>query len=256
MPSADRRGPGGAGTTAWIRALEDVGYAIWVSPEVEELDGWRLRHARGLTGRANSVFPNAPGALPLEQKIAHVEAWYAARAQPPRFQLTDASLPVGLAEALRGRGYEAAGSPVSVETSELSGGSADARVEVREELDHEWIELWTASRGTSELEAARALLTGSPGRTAYACIPGAAVGRAVAWGEWLGITSMVTLPDARRRGFARAIVESLIGWGRDAGATRGFLQTDSPVARALYAQFGWVEQYTYRYWWLCDRVAA
>jgi GNAT superfamily N-acetyltransferase len=248
VPSADRRRPGGAGTTAWIRALEDVGYAIWVSPEVDELDGWRLRHARGLTGRANSVFPNAPGALPLEEKIAHVEGWYAARAQPPRFQLTDGSLPAGLAAALRGRGYDASGGPVSVETSELPGSSADARVEVSEELDDDWVALWAESRDSSELGTARALLTGSPGRTAFARIPGAAVGRAVACGEWLGITSMVTLPEARRRGFARAIVESLIAWGRGAGATRGFLQTNSPVARALYAQFGWTEMYTYRYW--------
>jgi GNAT superfamily N-acetyltransferase len=248
VPSADRRRPGGVGTTAWIRALEDVGYAIWVSPEVDEVDGWRLRHARGLTGRANSVFPNAPGALPLEEKIAHAEAWYAARVQPPRFQLTDGSLPAGLAEALRARGYEAAGNPVSVQTSELPGGAADARVEVREELADEWLELWAASRGSSELGTARVLLTGSPGRTAFACIPGAAVGRAVARGEWLGISSMVTLPDARRRGFARAIVGSLVAWGRGTGARRGFLQTDSPVARALYAQFGWTEQYTYRYW--------
>jgi GNAT superfamily N-acetyltransferase len=230
------------------RALEDVGYRIWVSPEVEEHDGWRLRHARGLTGRANSVFPNAPGALPLEEKIAHAEAWYAVRTQPPRFLLTDGSLPAGLAEALQAHGYEAAGSPVSVETSELPALAGDERVELRSELDDGWVELWSASRGSTDLRTARALLTGSPGQTVFARVPGAAVGRAVACGEWLGITSMVTLPDARRRGFARAIVESLIAWGRGAGATRGFLQTDSPAARALYAPFGWSEQYTYRYW--------
>jgi GNAT superfamily N-acetyltransferase len=235
-------------SAAEIRALEDVGYAIWVSPEVEELDGWRLRHAHGLTGRANSVFPNALGALPLEEKVARVEAWYAARDQPPRFQLTDGSLPAGLAKTLHARGYEAAGSPVSVETSELPKLAADPRVELREELDDDWVELWSATRGSSDIATARALLTGSPGRTAFARVPGAAVGRAVVTGTWLGITSMVTLPDARRRGYARAIVESLIAWGRDAGATHGFLQTDSAVARALYAQFGWREQYTYRYW--------
>jgi GNAT superfamily N-acetyltransferase len=248
MPSADRRRLDGAGTAAAIRDLEDVGYRIWVSPEVEELDGWRLRHARGLTGRANSVFPNETGTLPLDEKIARVEAWYAERGLPPRFQLTDGSLPAGLAEALRSRGYEPAGSPVSVETSELPPLEADKRVELREELDEEWVELWSATRGSSDIDTARALLTGSPGRTVFARIPGAAVGRAVACGEWLGITSMVTLPEARRRGFARAIVESLVAWGLGAGATQGFLQTDSEIARALYAQFDWREQYTYRYW--------
>jgi GNAT superfamily N-acetyltransferase len=231
-----------------VRDLEDVGYRIWVSPEVEELDGWRLRYARGLTGRANSVFPNASGALALDEKFARVEAWYAERDLPPRFQLTDGSLPAGLAETLHARGYEPAGSPVSVETSKLPALEEDTRVELSEELDDEWVELWSATRGSSDLDTARVLLSGSPGRTVFARIPGAAVGRAVACGEWLGITSMVTLPEARRRGFARAIVESLVAWGRGAGATHGFLQTDSEIARALYAQFDWREQYTYRYW--------
>jgi GNAT superfamily N-acetyltransferase len=212
-----------------IRDLEEVGYRIWVSPEVEELDGWRLRHARGLTGRANSVFPNAEGALPLDEKIGRAEAWYAARAQPPRFQLTDASLPAGLPRALSGRGY----APTGV---------------LDETLHDDWVELWAASRGSDDLTTARALLTGSPGRTAFARVPGMAVGRAVTHGSWLGITSMVTLPDARRRGFARAIVETLVAWGRAAGATRGFLQTDSAAAQSLYAQFGWETRYTYRYW--------
>lgn len=247
MRSAERRRLDGAGTTASIRALEEVGYAIWVSPEVVEIDGWRLRHARGLTGRANSVFPNGEGELPLAEKIAHAEAWYASREQPLRFQLTAGSLPAGLAEALGAHGYEPAGSPVSVETCVLPLLAADARVELREELDDAWVELWSATRGSSDLDTARALLTGS-GRTAFARIPGAAVGRAVVTGEWLGITSMVTLPDARRRGFARAIVESLVAWGRNAGARDGFLQTDSAIARALYSEFGWSEQYTYRYW--------
>jgi GNAT superfamily N-acetyltransferase len=231
-----------------IRGLEEVGYRIWVSPEVEALDGWRLRHARGLTGRANSVFPNAPGELPLDEKIAYAEQWYAARRQVPRFQLTPGSLPTGLGATLRARGYVATGDPVSVQTSELPPVAADSRVELRAELDDEWVELWSGTRGSSDLGTARSLLAGSPGQTAFARIPGAAVGRAVVYGEWLGITSMVTLPDARRRGFARAIVESLISCGRGAGARRGFLQTDSPVAQALYAQSGWGEQYTYRYW--------
>lgn len=231
-----------------IRGLEEVGYRIWVSPEVEELDGWRLRHARGLTGRANSVFPNGAGELDLDDKIARVEQWYAARAQPPRFQLTDGSLPAGLADALQDRRYTPAGSPVSVETCALPELATDPRVELAEELDDAWVELWASTRGSEDIDTARALLTGSPGRTAFACVPGAAVGRAVAHEGWLGITSMVTLPDARRRGFARAIVETLVAWGRGAGATRGFLQADSPAARSLYVQFGWRGRYTYRYW--------
>src|ERR1700744_3316849 len=92
-----------AGTA--VRALEDVGYRLWVAPEVEELDGWRLRSARGLTGRANSVLPNAPGTLPVAEKIERAEEGYAERGLPVRFQLTAAALPEGLDDTLAARGY-------------------------------------------------------------------------------------------------------------------------------------------------------
>ena len=235
-------------SAAEIRALEEVGYAIWVSPEVEELDGWRLRAARGMTGRANSVFPNAHGGRDLEAKIAYAEEWYTAREQPVRFQVTAGSLPAGLGGALAARGYEPGGSPVSVQTSDLREADGDRRVAVAEHVDDDWIGVWATSRGFADVGTARALLTGSPGRTAFARVGDVAIGRAVAHDGWLGITSMVTLPAMRRRGLARAIVASLLAWGRSAGATRGFLQTDSPAAKVLYAQFGFAEQYTYSYW--------
>ena len=56
--------------------LEAVAYEFWRAPEVEELDGWRLRFGHGVTGRANSVWPNGDGTLPLGEKIDRAEAWY------------------------------------------------------------------------------------------------------------------------------------------------------------------------------------
>jgi GNAT superfamily N-acetyltransferase len=230
-----------------IRALDEVGYRIWVAPEVEELDGWRLRFAGGLTSRANAVFPNAAGVLPLEEKLERVEAWYAERGAAARFQLTAGSLPDGLAPALARRGY-APGEPVGVLTSELPDVEADDRVELADSVDGEWLRLWAASRGFDDVEVVRALMCGSPGRTVFARVPGVAIGRAVACDGWLGITSMLTVPEARRQGLGRAILATLLAWGRAAGARRGFLQTDSPAAKALYAQLGFAERYAYRYW--------
>ncbi|MFL6013395.1 MAG: hypothetical protein ACJ74P_03775 [Gaiellaceae bacterium] len=71
--------------------LEAVAYDFWRAPEVAELDGWRLRFAHGLTGRANSVWPNGDGTLPLDEKIDRAEAWYRARGLAPLFQLTEAA---------------------------------------------------------------------------------------------------------------------------------------------------------------------
>src|SRR6266511_4493265 len=97
--------------------LEAVAYDFWRAPEVAELDGWRLRFAHGVTGRANSVWPNGPGTLPLDEKIERAEEWYRARGVPVLFQLTEAAQPAGLEEALVARGYEP-GSAVSVRSEE------------------------------------------------------------------------------------------------------------------------------------------
>src|SRR3954447_25225235 len=70
--------------------LEAVAYDFWRAPEVAELAGWRLRFAHGITGGANSVWPNGDGPLPLADKLERAEAWYRERALPTLFQLTEA----------------------------------------------------------------------------------------------------------------------------------------------------------------------
>jgi GNAT superfamily N-acetyltransferase len=105
------------------------------------------------------------------------------------------------------------------------------------------------SRGFDRLDVARHLLTGSKGRAAFARIGGVAVGRGVAVDGWLGITSMVTVPHARRGGHARAIVGALVAWARERGCTQALLQVESTnaPARALYAEFGFRLSHEYRY---------
>jgi GNAT superfamily N-acetyltransferase len=233
---------------AETRALEEVGCRLWVAPESEEVDGWLLRCAGGFTGRANSVLPNAAGVLPLAEKIDAVEAWYAARGLPARFQLTAASLPRELEAVLRARGYAAPAGPVSVQTAAaLQAAAGDARVELAGEPSAAWVELWAGSRGATDVPVVRALLCGSPGRTVFARLGDEAVGRAVAVDGWLGVTSMFTVPSERRRGLGRAVLRALLAWGRSAGAVRGYVQTDNPAAAALYAQFGFRERYAYGY---------
>jgi N-acetylglutamate synthase len=245
----------GVSSTPSVRQLEEIAYDFWCAPETEELDGWRLRFAYGVSGRANSVWPNGDGETPLAEKLDRAERWYAARGVPALFQLTAAARPAGLAEALLARGYAWRGTPVSVETARLEGvverSSGDA--ELAEEVDDAWIAMWVGTRGFDRVDAARAIATGSPGRTVFARIGDIAVGRGVVVGEWLGITSMATLPDARRRGHARAILNTLARWGRDLGARRVLLQVEetNAAARGLYASAGFVQSHTYRY---CRRL--
>jgi GNAT superfamily N-acetyltransferase len=228
--------------------LEAVAYDFWRAPEVAEIDGWRLRFAQGVTGRANSVWPNGPGALPLDEKIGRAEEWYRTRGAPVLFQLTDAAQPTGLEAALVARGYEA-GSSVSVQVASL--GEVLERTHgdatVTQLVDDAWIELWAGTRGFEKYDVARAILT--DGDTAFARVADVAVGRGVAVGEWLGITSMATLPEARRRGHARAIVHALARWAETRGCERAVVQVDAAndAALTLYAGVGFVPNHEYRY---------
>ena len=229
--------------------LERIGYEIWLAPEVEGLDGWRLRHAYGLTGRANSVWPNGDGLLPLEEKIDRAESWYRERSRPPAFQITQAARPPGLDAVLARRGYIVRTAPVSVQTAALDDvvERTDGDAELSEELDDAWLELWAGTRGFDRVDVARALLTG--GRAAFARVDGVAVGRGSIVGEWLGITSMVTLPDARRRGHGRAILHTLAGWGAEAGCTHALLQVErgNVAAATLYGRAGFAPHHDYHY---------
>ena len=229
--------------------LEAVAYDFWRAPDVAELDGWRLRFAHGVSGRANSVWPNGAGKLPLDEKIDRSEEWYRARGAPVLFQLTDAARPAGLDDALIVRGYESRNAPVSVQVAllddvlERTGGEAA----VTQELDDGWLRLWAGTRGFENHDAARAILT--DGDAAFARVGEVAVGRGVAVGEWLGITAMATLPEARRRGHARAIVHALGRWAEGRGSKRAMVQVDTAneAALTLYRSAGFAPHHEYHY---------
>jgi GNAT superfamily N-acetyltransferase len=228
--------------------LEAVAYDFWRAPEVAELDGWRLRFAQGVSGRANSVWPNGSGTLPLDEKIQRAEEWYRARGVPVLFQLTEAVRPADLEDALIARGYEP-GSAVSVQVALLDDvlERTSGEAAVTDALDDAWLKLWAGTRGFTKHDVARAILT--DGDTAFARVEDVAVGRGVAVDEWLGITAMATLPDARRRGHARAIVHALARWGERRGCTRAIVQVDTTndPALTLYAGAGFEPHHEYRY---------
>ena len=229
--------------------LEAIAYDFWRSPEVAELDGWRLRFAHGVSGRANSVWPNADGLLPLDEKIDRAEKWYRSRGVFVLFQLTEAARPAGLEDALVARGYVQRVAPVSVQVASVDDVLARTRGDaaLSATLDDAWVKLWAGTRRFENLDAARAILT--DGTVAFARIGDVAVGRGSAVGDWLGITAMATLPEARRRGHARAVVHALADWGASQGCRYAMVQVDSAneAAMALYADAGFAPHHEYRY---------
>jgi N-acetylglutamate synthase len=91
---------------ALILTLETLAANAWPAATVTQLDGWRLRYTHGVTRRANSVWPNQEnGTRHLSERLAQVEAFYAAHQLPPRYQICPAACPDELDDRLAERGY-------------------------------------------------------------------------------------------------------------------------------------------------------
>ena len=250
-----------------LREIEDCAFAAWPAEEVRDLGGWRLRYTRGVTRRANSVWPCAGGdgdPGDLTARIAAVEAFYAERGAPALFQLSPLATPAALDRQLAARGYASeAAVAVHVADSDRVGrvgstpvGGGQLRLVVERQLFPAWFEI-SGRRGrfaeSGQVDVYQELLARLSGRALYALaeIAGepAAVGLGVAGGGWLGIFSMTTLPAFRRRGAGRAVLSALAEHARQGGIERVYLQVerDNAAARALYTGAGFSEAYGYHY---------
>ena len=238
--------------------IEEAAFQAWPADEVMELCGWRLRFMHGVTHRGNAVWPNAwRDGPPLGERIDAVERFSTARGIPPTFQLTSAACPEELDSALAARGYliEA---PVTVMTRKLSesfplvdrGGQAT----VGSKPDPDWLAV-AVDRGryAGVGDVFLRLLERLGDRAGYALARSngepVAVGLGVADGPWLGIFGMLTVPGARRRGAASAVLRALSAWGTERGATRAYLQVEkaNEGARKLYEAAGFSPSYEYWY---------
>jgi ribosomal protein S18 acetylase RimI-like enzyme len=78
------------------------------------------------------------------------------------------------------------------------------------------------------------------GARADAVIPDQAFAKASIDDDWIGVHNLYVEPELRRRGLARAVVDSLLEWGAEQGATTLWLhvETTNDPAIALYGSMG------------------
>jgi N-acetylmuramic acid 6-phosphate etherase len=249
-----------------ILLIETLAANAWPPQQSEELDGWRLRSAGGITRRANSVWPNALGGqVGLEERLSAVERHYSALGLPSIFQICAAAQPPDLDEILAARGYSA-DAHTFVQTVPLrlllqkvpplvGNGSGGFAIEIGETFNGEWFAFYCRSEEVSGHAAAvrEDILRriAPPHSFALLRIGGepAAVGLGVVESDWLGIFCMATLPRFRRRGAASALLRALALWGETCGAEHSYLQVmqNNAPAQQLYAKGGFVTAYPYHY---------
>jgi ribosomal protein S18 acetylase RimI-like enzyme len=246
---------------ATIAEVERAALQAWPGLEIVEVDGWLLRHAAGITRRANSVWPNEVRAgMALDAKMARVEEFYHARNLPVRFQICPAAQPPILDRLLAQHGFRAV-ARTAVQTMVLAemmahlAGRSTLIVELSAEPPEVWWDCYAKADEVSleSVAARKAICASIQVATVYAMVmldgEVIAVGSAAVEGDWVGFFNVATLPEHRRLGAARALMAALGKWGQAQGATRAYLQVmaNNEAALALYARLGFTTGYYYHY---------
>nr|WP_120521459.1 GNAT family N-acetyltransferase [Arthrobacter celericrescens] len=237
--------------------LEELMDRAWPAPDREELAGWVMRAAGGVTQRANSVWPRV--AVADTAALSAATLWYRSRRLPLIFQVFDSPRSAEL-DALLDAGRFTRQSETLIMTRAAEGilPGVVPGVEISAAPSEEWLSLWWSvdgRGGDAEREIVRGILAGCP--SLYALVRAddgvpAAVGRlalppgAAAWG---GLYCMATGREHRRQGFARKILDALLAAGAAGGAGSFWLMVTAgnAPAQALYAGAGFAEQGRYLY---------
>ena len=237
-----------------VRRLEELAFRGWPALESRDIDGWRLRFSDGYTKRANSINALGPDAQTDAATVHRLEASYLARGQSPVWRLSPLA-PPALADLLADRGYR------TLERSLLQvcplhpGFAADPEVRIHPQPTPAWIEAFcTYSPIRPEhRDTMRRMLAAIAAPAGFAFVQEA--GRPLAMaigaveGDHMGLFDVLVMPQARRRGLARRITESLYAWAWQQGARFAYLQVvaTNDAALPLYAAQGFRTVYAYEY---------
>lgn len=238
-------------------ALEVAAAAGWPARERDRLGDWILRATDGWTMRGNSALPVGDPDLPLPEAVDAVTRWYQDRGLLPAmsvplplFQRIDAEL------ERRGWTAMALTMVMTAPLSSLTGTSdaaQDPQVSLAESPSPEWLTAVAGRKGPLP-SSAYGVLTGVPAvrfatlhddsgallATGRGCVADPA-------GRWLGLSLIGTDERVRRQGLARRVIDALVAWGTETGATDTYLQVEqrNTAAVALYEKLGFTTHHVY-----------
>ncbi|MCW2800529.1 MAG: family N-acetyltransferase, partial [Aeromicrobium sp.] len=220
----------------------------WPAIESVPLGEWELRASGGFTGRANSVAVHGSPDVPFDAALERVSGFYAERSLPALAQVVLGSA--------RDQAFASAGwRPMAgyfggavVQVADLEPAyDADPDARISATADDEWLDHYGR---VNDPVAARAVMEAPP-TVGFVSIgaPMVAIGRVVVTGEWAGLACVEVVPERRRQGLARRIVDSSLAWAVERGADKAYLQTmrSNEAALALYEAYGFVDHHDYRY---------
>jgi GNAT superfamily N-acetyltransferase len=235
------------------RRIEELSLNSSAPPGQLVYDGWIVRLLRGKAKRARSVNAVYPSSLPLERKIDYCERLYGGMKLPAIFRITPFSEPATLEAALQARGYSRF-DPTAVESCPIDPSRFGAAPGEPMALG-EWVDAVALLRASplTHRSAHLARLEGMPLTVRAIAVREAgavvATGLTIIEDDCAGLFDIITRERSRRRGYARAVVSSLLRTAWELGARHAYLQVqqENEAARRLYRQFGFEERYLYWY---------
>lgn len=245
-----------AAPTALIRALEERAFNAWPAHQTVFHRGWVFRLSGGYTKRANSVNALVPGA-PFDGVREAAAALYGRHGLPAVFRIS----PLAPAEAdkeLADAGYQHF-DPSLVLHRPLDLGSVgkrDASTVVSTTPSAAWLDGFAAANGVPPHHRAlhHRMLHNIAHPAAFALLQGpqgqpVGFGLAVLERGAVGLYDLAVAPEHRGSGRGRALVQALLHWAAEAGATSAYLQVRAQNAPALglYEAMGFKTAYGYHY---------
>jgi ribosomal protein S18 acetylase RimI-like enzyme len=243
--------------SALVQALETRLVNAWPALEVQIVDSWIVRFAKGYSKRANSASPLVAGASLDDAAIDQIVAEFEAHRLRPTFRLTGLQAP-DVEERLARRGFVEAEptygmvgtlSEIAIEPQVVG----ETAVRIEPKAKGRWLKEVATSYGGDKANDAilKEIVERIRLPTAFATLE--LDDRAAAWGlgvverGFLALFDIVVRPDLRGLGLGRQIVCALTAWGRSAGASQAYLQVreENEIARDLYRTLGFTDAYRY-----------
>ncbi|HSH99825.1 MAG TPA: GNAT family N-acetyltransferase [Reyranella sp.] len=239
---------------AEILACERRAFRAWPALESRASHGWVERFSGGYTKRANSINALAPdGELTTDLKN-ELEMPYRQRRMPPVWRLTRLA-PPGTDSLLAEAGYRLIDPSLVQQATIDSRFALDPEVRIDPVPSPAWLAGFAALSPVApeHRKTMARMLRSIAAPVAFATVEDAgqpiAFALGVVEGDHVGLFDVLVAPQARRRGLARRLTQSIGAWGHAQGARFAYLQVVATNAAALplYADLGFHTVYTYAY---------
>ena len=237
-----------------IRALEARAFRAWPALETRSAHGWVQRLSAGYTKRANSINALKPDD-PLTDGVKDaLEAPYRAGGLPAVWRLTPLA-PAGADELLAGAGYRRIDESLVQRAALDDRFVVDREVQIAAQPSDDWLAGFAALSPVApqHRETMARMLRSIAAPVGFARVEQdgqpIAFALGVVDGDHVGLFDVLVAPEARRRGLARRLTQSIGAWGRAHGARFAYLQVvaTNTAALPLYADLGFETVYSYAY---------